>query len=79
MVKKYEIWDDKLPEDKVEYFNKKGMSLELFAKWLGTCQDHVMYDLIKLGYRYSKSRRIIYKARSRTEILREIREKLNIY
>lgn len=54
-----DVWLDKLPEDKAEYYNKTRMSLELFARKLNLPYISVLNDFKRHGYYYdSKTRKV---------------------
>ena len=52
-----EVWEDKLSEDKVIYYNKTRMSLELFSKKVGVSPQLLKKDLERSGYRYVETTR----------------------
>lgn len=56
-----DIWRDKLPEDKAKYYNKTRMSIELFARKLGTSYQLLLLELKRYGYRYDAQKRMIEK------------------
>lgn len=55
MVSTYQ-WYDKLPEDKVAYYNRTRMSIEFFSRKLGIAPQLIIADLKKHGYRYNASK-----------------------
>lgn len=52
-----EIWLDKLPEDKANYYNRSRMSMELFAKKIGYNAQSILEDFRRNGYVYNESER----------------------
>lgn len=53
-----EVWWDKLPEDKVKYYNRTRMSLKLFSRKLDyTAPQVIIKDLEQHGYRYNAAKR----------------------
>jgi len=56
-----EVWLDKLPEDKVKYYNRTRMSMELFARKLRTSPQRVIDGLKRDGYSYSTESRLFEK------------------
>jgi hypothetical protein len=52
-----EVWEDKFPEDKVKYYNKTRMSLDLFAKTIGIAPQVLRRNLEQHGYRYIEANR----------------------
>jgi hypothetical protein len=58
-----EVWRDKLPEDKVLYFNKTRMSIDLFSKKLGIAPQVIERDLAEYGYVYFRSRHMFVNSR----------------
>lgn len=53
-----DIWFDKLPEDKVKYYNKTRMSIEMFACKLHLASQVIIADLRRSGYIYNAERRL---------------------
>lgn len=52
------VWEDKLPDDKVKYYNKTRMSLELFCRTVGVAQIVMEKELAQNGYYYNAAERI---------------------
>jgi hypothetical protein len=57
-VTQLEIWTDKLPEDKAKHYNRSRMSLELFARKIGTTPASILEDLQGNGFIYNPNERI---------------------
>lgn len=51
------VFEDKLPEDKVKYYNRTRMSLDLFCKTVGLAQMVLLKELAAHGYRYNECSR----------------------
>jgi len=49
---KLEVWLDKLPEDKAKCYNRTRMSMELFARKIGTSPQEIVQDFKRNGYIY---------------------------
>lgn len=62
-----DVWLDKFPEDKAEYYNKTRMSLELFTRKLNLSYMSVINDFRKHGYYYDSDRRLILPSSPRTK------------
>ena len=52
------VWLDKLPEDKVKYYNKTRMSIEMFSYKLHLACQVIIEDLRRSGYIYNAERRL---------------------
>ena len=52
------VWLDKLPEDKVKYYNKTRMSIEMFSYKLLLASQVIIEDLRRSGYIYNAERRL---------------------
>lgn len=52
------VWFDKLPEDKVKYYNRTRMSIELFSYKLRIASQVIIEDLRRSGYRYNAAKRL---------------------
>ena len=59
-VIKLDVWRDKLPEDKVKYYNRTRMSLEFFAQKLNTVPQNIIEDLKCHGYVYNEQRAVCW-------------------
>ena len=53
-----DVWFDKLPEDKVKYYNKTRMSMELFSFKLHIASQVIIDDLRRNGYSYNSAKRL---------------------
>jgi len=53
-----QIWEDKLPEDKVKYYNRTRMSLDLFCRKVGIAQPCMLRELEQYGYVYNERERL---------------------
>lgn len=53
-----EVWFDKLPEDKVKYYNKTRMSIDLFSYKLHLASQIIIEDLRRNGYSYNATKRL---------------------
>ena len=56
-----EVWEDKLLEDKVKYYNRTRMSVELFCKRMNISELHFIKDFKNGGYKYSPETRAFTK------------------
>ena len=52
------VWLYKLPEDKVKYYNKTRMSIEMFSDKLHLASQVIIEDLRRSGYIYNAERRL---------------------
>ena len=52
------VWLDKLPEDKVKYYNKTRMSIEMFSYKLHLASQVIIEALRRSGYIYNAERRL---------------------
>lgn len=52
------VWFDKLPEDKVKYYNRTRMSIELFSYKLRIASQVIIEDLRQSGYHYNAAKRL---------------------
>ncbi len=64
------VWLDKLPEDKVKYFNRTRMSIDLFSYKLHYASQLIIEDLRRHGYTYNAQRRLFEPTVSKRVTLR---------
>ena len=59
MVSHYE-WRDMLIADRVNYYNRTRLSLEMFAKKIGIPPQVLLREMEDFGYRYDPARHLLF-------------------
>lgn len=59
MITRYE-WHDRLPEDRVKYYNRTRMSIEMFASKIGIAPQVILREMEDFGYRYDPARHLLF-------------------